>query len=61
MIKFKRGIKHPGETDLIYYPELFGLPKKPTVGKIVDLAMRKSQEDVKISVCIGGQIQRTIP
>ena len=40
VIKFKRGIKHPGGTDLIYYPELVGLPKEPTVDEIVDLAMK---------------------
>lgn len=40
VIKFKRSIKHPGGTDLIYYPELVGLPKEPTVDEIVDLAMK---------------------
>lgn len=40
VIKFKRGIKHPGGTDLIYYPELVGLPPAPTVDQIVDLAMK---------------------
>lgn len=40
VIKFKRGINHPGGTDLIYYPELVGLPKEPTVDEIVDLAIK---------------------
>lgn len=40
VVKFKRGIKHPGGTDLIYYPELVGLPPAPTVDQIVDLAMK---------------------
>lgn len=38
--KFKKGITHPGGSDLIYYPELVGLPPEPTVDKIVDLAMK---------------------
>lgn len=41
VIKFKRGIKHPEGTDLIYYPELVGLPPAPTVDEIVDLAMKE--------------------
>lgn len=40
VIKFKRNIKHPGGTDLIYYPQLVGLPPEPTVDEIVDLAMK---------------------
>lgn len=40
VIKFKRGINHPGGTDLIYYPELVGLPKDPNVDEIVDLAIK---------------------
>ncbi|MDE6700103.1 MAG: bacteriocin immunity protein [Acetatifactor sp.] len=40
VIKFKKGIKHPGGSDLIYYPQLVGLPKEPTVDEIVDLAMK---------------------
>lgn len=38
--KFRKGIHHPGGSDLIYYPELVGLPKEPTVEEIVDLAMK---------------------
>lgn len=38
--KFKKGINHPGGSDLIYYPELVGLPAKATVDEIVDLAMK---------------------
>ena len=40
VIKFKRGISHPGGTDLIFYPQLVGLPKEPTIDEIVDLAMK---------------------
>lgn len=40
LVKFKKGIKHPGGTDLIYYPQLVGLPPEPTVEQIVDLAMK---------------------
>lgn len=40
VLKFKRGINHPGGTDLIYYPELVGLPSEPTVDEIVDLAIK---------------------
>lgn len=38
--KFKKGISHPGGSDLIYYPELVGLSKEPTVDEIVDLAIK---------------------
>lgn len=38
--KFKKVIKHPGGSDLIYYPELVGLPANPTIDEIVELAMR---------------------
>ena len=40
VMKFKRSIKHPGGTDLIFYPQLIGLPSEPTVDEIVDLAMK---------------------
>ena len=40
VIKFKTNINHPKGTDLIYYPELVGLPKEPTVDEIVDLAIK---------------------
>ena len=40
VIKFKRGINHPGGTDLIFYPQLVGLPKEPTIDEIVDLALK---------------------
>ena len=40
VIKFKRGINHPGGTDLIFYPQLVGLPKEPTIDEIVNLAMK---------------------
>lgn len=40
VVKFRKGINHPGGSDLIYYPQLAGLPDKPTVDEIVDLAMK---------------------
>ena len=40
VLKFKENINHPGGSDLIYYPELVGLPPEPTVDQIVDLAMK---------------------
>lgn len=40
VLKFKKSINHPGGSDLIYYPELVGLPQHPTIDEIVDLAMR---------------------
>lgn len=40
VVKFAKGINHPGGSDLIYYPELVGLPNEPTVDEIVDLAMK---------------------
>ncbi|MFQ7355492.1 MAG: hypothetical protein ACLU8S_16535 [Coprococcus phoceensis] len=36
---FEKNIKHSGGSDLIFYPELVGLPPNPTVDEIVDLAM----------------------
>lgn len=40
VVKFKKSINHPGGSDLIYYPELVGLPPEPTVDEIVDLAIK---------------------
>lgn len=40
VVKFAKSINHPGGSDLIYYPELVGLPSEPTVDEIVDLAMK---------------------
>ncbi len=40
VVKFKKSIVHPGGSDLIYYPELVGLPNEPTVDEIVDLAIK---------------------
>lgn len=40
LLKFKKGINHPKSSDLIYYPELVGLPKNPTIEEIVELAMK---------------------
>ena len=42
--KFKKSIRHPGGSDLIYYPQLIdGFPKdrEPTVDEIVDMAMKE--------------------
>lgn len=41
IVKFRRGINHPGGSDLIYYPELVCLPKNPTIEEIVDLALKR--------------------
>ncbi len=49
VMKFKRGINHPGGSDLIYYPELVGLPKEPTVDEIVDLAIEGPSPQESIS------------
>ena len=40
VVKFRKGINHSGGSDLIYYPELVGLPKNPTVEEIVELALK---------------------
>lgn len=39
--KFLENISHPAGTDLIFYPELVGLPSNPSVYEIVDLAMKE--------------------
>ena len=39
-VKFDKSINHPGGTDLIFYPELVGLPDNASVYEIVDLAMQ---------------------
>lgn len=44
VVKFRNSINHPGGSDLIYYPELVGLPKNPTVEEIVDLAIKGIDE-----------------
>nr|WP_304059791.1 bacteriocin immunity protein [Enterocloster clostridioformis] len=44
VVKFEKNINHPGGSDLIYYPELVGLPKNPTVEEIVDLAIKGIEE-----------------
>ena len=38
--KFIKSINHPGGTELIYHPELFGLHRNASVYEIVDLAMK---------------------
>ncbi|MCI8870003.1 MAG: hypothetical protein HFF39_05590 [Lawsonibacter sp.] len=43
VVKFKKSIRHPGGSDLIYYPQLIeGFPKdrEPTVEEIADMAMK---------------------
>lgn len=40
VVKFMKSINHPGRSDLIYYPELVGLPPEPTAAEIVDLAIK---------------------
>lgn len=40
VVKFKKGINHPGGSDLIFYPEFVGLPTEPTVDEIVNLAIK---------------------
>ena len=44
VLKFERSINHPGGSDLLFYPELVGLPGNATVDEIVDLAMRGIEE-----------------
>lgn len=46
-VKFIENINHPGGTDLIFYPELVGLPSNPSVYEIVDLAMKGIPEEEK--------------
>ena len=45
-VKFNKSINHPGGTDLIFYPELVGLPRNPSVYEIVDLAMKGIPEEI---------------
>lgn len=40
VMTFEKNINHPGGTDLLFYPQLVGLPPEPTVDEIVDLAMK---------------------
>ena len=40
VIKFEDNINHPGGSDLIFYPELVGLPDEASVEEIVDFAMK---------------------
>ena len=44
-VKFDKSINHPGGTDLIFYPELVGLPDNASVYEIVDLAMKGIPEN----------------
>ena len=45
LTKFKDSINHPGGTDLIFHPDLVGLPDNPSVYEIVDLAMKGIPEN----------------
>lgn len=40
VMKFVKSVPHPGGTDLIYYPQLVGLPPEPTAEEIVDFALK---------------------
>jgi hypothetical protein len=44
--KFKKGIKHPAGSDLIYYPENVGLSADATMEDIVDLAFQGEEEGI---------------
>lgn len=46
--KFLENINHPAGTDLIFYPELVGLPSNPSVYEIVDLAMKEIPQTKQI-------------
>ena len=46
LTKFEENINHPGGSDLIFYPELVGLPDYASVYEIVDLAMRGESEKI---------------
>ena len=43
-IKFEKNINHSGGSDLLFYPELVGLPSNATIDEIVDLAMKEIEE-----------------
>ena len=40
VLKFKRSLKNLGDSDLIYYLELVGLPKESTAEEVADLTMK---------------------
>lgn len=44
VLKFEKSINHSGGSDLLFYPELVGLPSNATVDEIVDLAMKGIEE-----------------
>ena len=44
VLKFEKNINHSGGSDLLFYPELVGLPSNATVDEIVDLAMKEIEE-----------------
>ncbi len=54
VVKFLENINHPAGTDLIFYPELAGLPSNPSVYEIVDLAMKeipKTEQILPKKIC----------
>ena len=40
VVQFQENIDHPGGSDLIYYPDMVGLPENATAEEIVDLALK---------------------
>ena len=44
VLKVEKSINHSGGSDLLFYPELVGLPSNATVDEIVDLAMKGIEE-----------------
>ena len=40
----EKHLNHSGGSELIFYPELVGLPSNATVDEIVDLAMKEIEE-----------------
>jgi len=44
VLKFEKNINHSGGSDLLFYPELVGLPSNATIDEIVDLAMKEIEE-----------------
>ena len=44
VMEFEKNINHSGGSDLLFYPELVGLPSNATIDEIVDLAMKEIEE-----------------
>ena len=51
VLKFEKNINHSGGSDLLFYPELVGLPSNATVDEIVDLAMKEIEEKLTMHMC----------